>query len=175
MKRSLAFLSVGAWLVLFLIGPAAADNVSSVPLWYFQAKDSDQTHLTANRDEQATIAADGKWINAEQLATVFDQQVQGTIPLYRFVHPQTGDHVFITDVEEGRQATSKYGYVAEGVCCYIATEQLSGTIPLFRLQKGNYHRYVTRPSYRDALISDGWILESMAGYVLSSVTTLPAP
>jgi hypothetical protein len=97
---------------------------------------------------------------------VFNQQVIGTVPLYRFRSNVTQDHFFTIYEAEGEEAITKYNCIAEAVCCYVSPTQLSGTIPFYRLLTDyGYHYYTTDAQERAVLIAKGWESEEMPMFV----------
>ena len=57
------------------------------------------------------------------------------IPFYRALHSSNGDHFYTTSSAEWETACNQYGYLKEGIACYVYDTQLPGTEPLFRLLK----------------------------------------
>ena len=53
----------------------------------------------------------------------FPHQKSGTVPLYRYWQPSTRDHFYTTNANEIGTCTlvavGKYGYIYEGVVCYV--------------------------------------------------------
>jgi uncharacterized protein DUF5648 len=101
------------------------------------------------------------------------------VPLFRLVS-RTGDNHFYTTSAAERDRASKQGYRDEGVAGYVATSQVPGTVPLYRLvrQEGPrvIHLYTTSQSERDnAVRSQGFKAEGIAGYVPSSPQSGTAP
>ena len=45
-------------------------------------------------------------------------------PLYRLWSSAIGDHFYTTSANERNSVTQKYGYVDEGVACYVYTQKI---------------------------------------------------
>src|SRR5436305_240 len=96
----------------------------------------------------------------------------GRAPLYRLSSPAGHDRLYTTSTAERDQAL-QHGFKDEGIAGYIATSQVPGTLPLYRLVKQNgassEHFYTDNDSERDRAISQlGFRLEGIAGYVPTS-------
>jgi hypothetical protein len=138
-------------------------------------------HMTVSDDEMRTMREFLHWEFEGPIGFVFDHQVAGTAPLHR-LYKQEGwgdtlvDHHFFTvDQTEASRAVNALGFSDEGICCYIATTQLPGTMPLYRLfnKKRIDHYYTASPHERDsAKFNDGYELEGVIGYVWEKQTVL---
>ncbi len=53
----------------------------------------------------------------------------------------------------------------EGIMGYIGTSASCGSVPLYRLLRGNDHFFTTSAAERDSAVASGYRLESTAGYV----------
>lgn len=75
----------------------------------------------------------------------------GLIPLYRYYRPDNTDHFYTTDYDSGQAVMSLYGYVYEGIACYIVPADstivsFDGTVPLYRYfvsDERSFHTYST--------------------------------
>jgi hypothetical protein len=130
-------------------------NVPTVPLYRLFAQTTGIHFYTmdANRKQEAMNAG---WSSQGVTAHVLNQQAPGTVPLYVLVttlhfNDGHGDAVFVyTTSEEERNSFlnaphtppmlggllnqySKWTLDGNGVAGYIASTQLSGTVPLYRL------------------------------------------
>jgi hypothetical protein len=118
----------------------------------------------------------GSMVPLHCMAWVFAQPVQGTVPVYRYLNPETGKHFFTTSHEEGQQAVYRYGFADEGICCYVAPTQLPGTVPLYRLysDKGG-HFYTTDSRLEQWLeLRENFRSEGITGYVWATSVNLPS-
>jgi uncharacterized protein DUF5648 len=150
------------------IAQAPPKSVTGVNLAGFESKNSKRFMMTVSKDEENSIWASKQWNGLGVLAYVFGQQVQGAVPLYRYMNPKSGDHFFTTNHEEGDNAINSYGYVGENQCCFVSSSKISGTLPLYRVLKGSYHWYAVGDTARDNLIAKGFKLEGIEGYVWDS-------
>jgi hypothetical protein len=78
-----------------------------------------------------------------------------------------------TTSDSERNQAQRIGYRDEGIVGYVATSQIPGTLPLYRLAKqngpGTEHFYTDNDGERDKAISQlGFHLEGIAGYVPTS-------
>jgi hypothetical protein len=62
---------------------------------------------------------------------------------------------------------SRYGYRDDGILGYVASSQLPGTEPFYRLvnQDGSAHFYTASANERSQFLDRGWKDESYVGYV----------
>jgi len=110
-------------------------------------------------------------------AWVLPSAVPGTVELKWLNHDNRPyDNFMTTNVDEANNAVAKYGYkIYAGNCgCYVATTQLPGTVPLFRLVKET-HFYTTDAAERDRAISDGYTSEGIAAYVWTGEVLVGGP
>lgn len=161
-------------LTLVRTGPSLTDQLASAVLPQELVPDTAQEidyFMTANAPELAAITGGGKWqaIPMDGQIFVYDRWVEGTVPLYRFLHPKWGQHFFTSDRTESQSAVSNYGYKSEGICCYISPSPTPDTVPLYRLRRTagiQVHRYVTNEYERARLVQSGiWVFEGIAGFV----------
>lgn len=85
----------------------------------------------------------------------------GHVPLYRCLTPQTHDH-FLSTMLSCENATS------EGLLGYIATSQVSGTVPLFRLYRagtGNTFYTLSEAEADNAVAQYSYVRQGVTGYV----------
>ncbi|HWQ59939.1 MAG TPA: SpoIID/LytB domain-containing protein [Candidatus Fimivivens sp.] len=98
-----------------------------------------------------------------------------TSPVYRFANPRTGDHFYTASESEKSVVanTSVYGYVFEGIAFYSQTEQLAGSVPVYRLVSHTTgdHFYTVSKDERDAILgneSSGYFDEGVAFYAYAT-------
>src|SRR4051794_39689255 len=78
------------------------------------------------------------------------------------------DHLLTTSVEERDHAINIDGYTDESVACYVATDAVGGSIPLYRLwlrYTGNHFYTIGRAERDDAINVDGYADENIACYL----------
>ena len=73
----------------------------------------------------------------------------------------------LTQASNERSAMQAHGYRDDGIVGYIASSQVSGTQPLYRLSNpdGSAHFYTTSSTEKSQFQSQGWKDEGVAGYV----------
>lgn len=183
--------SLSSLLFLMLAGPVAAskggpwiipqqpaDQSGAVPLYFLQnmQSSSDFGHyfITAYQTEFEAASKKGWWgYSNNEIAFVFHHPATGLVPFYRYRGRVTGDYFFTTSEGEGVNALRQYNYVAEGLCCYIYSNRMAGSTPLFRLRQGQQHVYSVDPSRRDYYLKTGWIDEGIAGFVATAAVPSP--
>jgi hypothetical protein len=108
-------------------------------------------------------AAPTATVSAATPATVNQGQRE---PLYKL--SSGSDRLYTTSTAEMTKAKS-LGYNFEGVAGYVATSQIPGTQPLYRLVKSangkNIHFYTANPTEMQSAQSQGFRLEGAIGYV----------
>ncbi|WP_224371032.1 hypothetical protein [Hyalangium versicolor] len=87
------------------------------------------------------------------------------------------EHVYLTDNYPDEQSyVLSNGYVAEGIEGYLHTQQVPGSIALYRLAKFNantgdlVHIYVNSAQDAQNLMAQGWTYDHIAGYVQRTST-----
>jgi ribosomal protein L33 len=82
-------------------------------------------------------------------------QVEGSVPVYRMVHPLTGDHFYTTSTNERDTAINIVRYKDEGVAYYVMPAAGSGLVPVYRLVHPltGDHFYTTSTNERDTAIN----------------------
>jgi len=100
------------------------------------------------------------------------------VPLYRYWNGKN-DHFYTTSADEigttTAGATGKYGYVSEGISCYIFSdpEDYEGIVPLYRYFNGHDHFYTTSEAEIGTITPGatgnyGYKFEGIQGYVFGS-------
>jgi len=86
----------------------------------------------------------------------------------------TGDHLYTTNASEHSSATAM-GYKDEGIAGYLASSQISGTQPLYRLSKpapaavgGLIHLYTADNNERQSALGQGFKEDGPLGYIATS-------
>jgi hypothetical protein len=94
------------------------------------------------------------------------------VPLYRLRHNGNTDHFYTTNAREKDDAVKRYGYVYEGIQCYVFATQTNGSIPLYRLRHNGGdvdHFYTTSADEKNnAVRRYGYTYEGTQCYVLQS-------
>ena len=96
------------------------------------------------------------------------------IPLYRYYYGRAGAYFYTTSAAEigtiKPGTVGRYGWVSEGVACYILRTPQPNTIPFYRYGRALYSHFYTT-SWRETgtnvlgQVSNGWTMEGTLGYV----------
>ncbi len=105
----------------------------------------------------------------------------GTLAFRRFYngYPRS-EHFYTTDAGEAAYVVNSLGFVDEGIEGYLFTSPQPGTVPFYRLSwcggGGDCdHIYTAWPSEKDQVISLGWGLDGVQGYVGAPPGGPPGP
>src|SRR5687768_5215917 len=120
-----------------------ADGQKTYPLGYHMTADPAEIQVLKEAKQHDRIRAG--YLNIQGAVYVFNKQIPGTIPLYRYRSRVSSDHFFTISQSEGNQAVERFDYVPEGICCYVFATQIPGSLPLYRLQKDALHFYTATP------------------------------
>ena len=104
-------------------------------------------------------------------------QVQKSVPLYRYWKPNVNDHFYTTkSAEIGTTTpgqTGRHGYKSEGIAGYCFPENVSNTVPLYRYWNGRVsdHFYTTSADEIGTITAGkvgkhGYVSEGIVCYVL---------
>ncbi len=87
------------------------------------------------------------------------------VPLYRAVSTSNGGHLYTTNASE----QSSSAFKPEGTVGYVASAQIDGTNPLYRLVNGSGdYTLTTDPNARTAAMAHGYQDNGIEGYVANS-------
>lgn len=81
------------------------------------------------------------WVIENPPGFVFNTQVPGTLPIFRYYRASNVDHLYTMNFNE--LGTGRFGYVAEGNAGFAFLNPAPGTIPLHRFYKNAKHFYTT--------------------------------
>jgi hypothetical protein len=128
----------------------------------YRAVDRSGAHLyytDTNDQSRRNFRADGT------AGYILDHPWRGTLGLHRLV-AGNGDYLLTTDINDIPRMEA-LGYRDEGVIGFIASEQLPGTQPFYRLVKpdGSGHLFTASPQERIDTLRRGWRDEGTAGYI----------
>jgi hypothetical protein len=125
---------------------AVAQTVSTVPLYRLYAGGGNLDHLYTTDLNEVNSAVSGGYAYEGIVGYVLSAHHAslGTVPLYRYFSDRAGVHFYTTDWNE--IGTGAHGYRYEGIQCYVAPSQISGTVPFFRFcDPLGVHFYTTSP------------------------------
>jgi hypothetical protein len=117
-------------------------------------------HFYTTSDAEAACC--GYTVEALKYYYLYSAQQSGLVPFYRCLL-MTGFHFYTTD--SGCEGAA--GAKNEGSLGYIATSAVCGATPLYRLYDGTTgdHFYTVSAAESSTAQSNGYVLESTAGYV----------
>ena len=106
---------------------------------------------------------------APAAATLIHPLSQATaVPLYQVYTSGYTDHFYTTSPSQ-RDTAISYGYVDQGIACYVEPTQLAGTLPFWRFFAASVsnHFYTTSASEYSFVVSHGFSYEGVEGYLYS--------
>jgi Repeat of unknown function (DUF5648) len=117
--------------------------------------------------------APNKYTDEGILGFVFTAITDGPQPLFRSYNPNTGGHLYTTDVAEYDASSRNSGYRGDGVSCFIgqpADTAFGGTKLLRAYNPGlDDHFYTIDPTeHANAINQLGYVEETFAGWVFTS-------
>jgi hypothetical protein len=168
--------SNGAWKSAY--APGGGTN-HSIPLtglepgktyeWQMLTRDGD-LRTAGQFQTAATATGTAPDVNATQAAgstpAQGDTSASGTkVPLYRAVSSTNGEHIYSTNAAD----QSAQGFKPEGVTGYLASSQVSGSQPLYRLTNDKGDTILTTDAnLRASAQSQGYRDGGVIGYVATS-------
>jgi len=191
--------------VLFVVGfvalslSSAYGQIPTVPLHRFTEFKNDSYHFyTADQDEAASFKTRSGWVYQGIIGHVFPASAHpsGTVPLYRLVKAQKfqTNHRYTLDKAEYDKAIASHGWTGEGICCYVSSSQVAGTVALLRLYKdckvpsdglfgsgcegalgGDHNFYTTNGQEKFDFIGIGYTFVRNEGFVWKEPTTGAKP
>ena len=97
-----------------------------------------------------------------------------TAPLFRFCNA-VGVHFYTTNADEVLTLRDRYSLEPEGFEGHLQKDQLTGTIPFFRLRGPNGHLYTSSQGEVEAVTAGGWVLEGTCGYIAPAASSETTP
>lgn len=174
-----------AFSFVFLLGvfpqPSAATpyqpNPPLSPLFHTYNASATDHFYTLNYAESYASTQIG--YTAQGIAAYLERTAQPTTSPFRryYKGPPQVEHIYLTDnYPDELSYVLANGYVAEGIEGYLYTQQVPGSIALYRLGKFNantgdlVHIYATSISEANNLIAQGWTYDHVAGYMARTST-----
>jgi hypothetical protein len=168
---------LAASLGLFATGLHAAPDctaLASSPV-YQVINPNTQVNLLTPWENEVTNAV--RYGFTDNRGTIFRASVNpaaGLAAAHRLYHPVTGDFFWTTNLSEISSAVQRYGYTDSKLDFYVSDTSAGCTQPVYRLLKGNIHRFVSDPTERGRLINSGWTDEGIKFYAASAIAA-PGP
>jgi Repeat of unknown function (DUF5648) len=158
----------------------ASLSAGGVPLYVmFLANNGRQDHFyTTSWTEVQSLQYSGYIGGYTPVGRCFQSQVAGTVPLYRLYSNALVDHFYTIDDNEANQA-AQYGYVREGVACYVFHDNVAGACPFYRYlsdQGGQMTDHYYTESASDGSFwvqNEGYHYEGIAAYLSPYGTSCP--
>ena len=184
-KKATGFIStVSALLLLPLSVPAASayssEEVCSAMTQVTYRSINPTTGATLLSTSSPEIAAAGSHGFTEDGEVEFkaaQQAGEGLVPVYRLY--REANFTWLPDTPgagEYENAQSKYEYDSQQIDFYASPDPLDCTIPVHRLLKGDFHRFVADDAERQRLVGDGWTDEGAKFWVAAPApASAPAP
>lgn len=141
------------------------DSEDKIALYRLYNTLSGEHFYTSNVEERRVLLASFVWKDEGQ---GWIAPKSSALVVYRLVNPNTQDHHYTLD--ENEYATlPKYGWQAEGLAFYSASENDEKAVALYRLYNPNatqvgMHHYTLDINERDTLVHLGWKDEGIAWY-----------
>lgn len=166
--RWLWVVALGALLCVVTVR-AHTDSLVPVYTWTYGSLNVEDFFMATDFD--GSLASHG-WTYHGYPMYIYDSQVDGTVPLYRFYSPVNGKHFYTTWYDE----VGAPEWTSEGITGYIFTDEQPGTQAIHRWHKwvanGPVHLYVFSDTTQDNdLDADGWLHEGIIGYTAKCTTT----
>jgi hypothetical protein len=194
MKRALPLIVL--FVAAALLWPVVAAAMSTVPLHHFYQPKFDFHFYTISDSDVAIVKADPNWRYLGIAAHVLPESAPQTAVLFRLRKDEFGgvNHLYTVSMEEANHAIDTAGWREEGFAGHIATKQVPGTVPLYRLYKpcvlpddgkfrdaaacqdatgGDVHIYTTVETDKNSALAHGYQLVRVEGYVWPAPATYP--
>jgi hypothetical protein len=157
---------VGVW-SLAVPGRAATPACSA-----FSAEVFERVHptahsagLTLSRDESASFIQRGFVAKRETSMRMARKGGQGLVAVHRLYRTSNGpDFVYTASRTVVADATSRRGYVDEGVAFYAATAPSPCLVPVVSYSKNGVHRFLTSTADQAMLAAAGWRKDGVRFY-----------
>ncbi|WP_168207362.1 glycoside hydrolase family 6 protein [Microlunatus elymi] len=133
---------------------------------------SDATLLTTSSNESEQAKAKYGFTNS--LGTPFSASTSaadGLVAVHRLYNNASHDFLWTKSTTEVTSATTKYGYVDQGVDFYASVSGGSCLTAVDRYVKNGVRQYASTPAQRQALANNGWTYESIAFYAATNTST----
>jgi hypothetical protein len=154
-----------------------ACNVQIQPVFQTINPTTNVSLLTRNASEIKLTTSQGF---TESKGTAFkasSRLVTGLVPIYRMV--KNDKFVWIPKLNTiGEfESAKKAGYTAKYVEFYASTKKLDCSVPVYRVLKGDIHRFTASETELVSLTNNGWVSEGARFYVTPAapVSTAPTP
>ncbi len=171
---------------IFLTASAYAQEGETKPLYSFINSKGHRFYQTGSN--LPSSISGGPWKSEGVVAHVMPTQASGTKPVFQLImtnpfvtYAYTGDK---NEANKWKDSSGRGQWMNQGPVFYVASIQLPGTVPLYRLyaplrtvgdtspggfsgwaEDSGKHLYTANVSDKTNAISNGWIDEGIVGYV----------
>ena len=119
--------------------------------------------LTHNLSEVSTAVFDHGYVIDGVFGRVAKDNNSNVVTVHKLRKPNSGNRLFTTSETEKNTAINTYGYIDEGIGFYASSTNINNSyIPVYRLQKGAFHRYamsVAEKDYLSTSLGGNWVVE----------------
>jgi hypothetical protein len=146
-------------------------NVSTVAVYRLAHPNTGEHLYTTSQIEYNTLNGH-PWLGEEVAFRAFNDlgiyQDYPTTPLHRFGNKAGGPHFSTTSAQKIIEYTDSADWTSEGAIAYVLSVQAPGTVPLYRLSRGELHFFTIDANEYQTLTApaEGWVGEGITGYVL---------
>ena len=158
-------------------------SASTVPVYrLYGNKTEDHLFTTSEREKEKVLNIYGdRYIYEGEAFNVYQSQISGSLPVYRFFNNATGGHFYTIQEAEKDKILSQYPhFIYEGKAFYAYTTQEEGTVPVYRFlnQVTGTHFYTPKESEKTKLMtlySNVWTYEKVAFYAYAEQMSKVCP
>jgi 3',5'-cyclic AMP phosphodiesterase CpdA len=121
--------------------------------------------LTLSRTQSTSFARRGFVAVRETSMRMATRGGRGLVAVHRLYRTRYGpDFFYTTSRSEITRATTRRGYVDEGVAFYAATAPAACLVPVWSYRRNGLHRFLSTSADQAALLAAGWTKEKVRFY-----------
>jgi 3',5'-cyclic AMP phosphodiesterase CpdA len=122
--------------------------------------------LTLSRNESTSLTRRGFVAKRETSMRMATRGGRGLVAVHRLYRSRYGgpDFFYSADPTDIARATTRRGYVDEGVAFYAATAPAPCLVPVWSYSKNGVHRFLTTTADQAMLAAAGWTKETVRFY-----------
>lgn len=178
-KRDLNILALVclAAIVMMFISPALNGALVAKPFYrFFQPGIRADHFYTTNELERNYLLDSTDWIDEGLAGYIFNEPVNGTVPLYRYYNEERNDH-FLARTQTQRERAEEFGWEYQGIAGYVHPDRAEHTTPLYGQWSPlvNDHFYTINYSETQAAMFGGYRRPYIFGWVYTEPYNLTQP